>query len=151
MREHADGSATYSMHASADASVAFKNFMLHQLKFNGSPVRISDKVFSLLTTFNKSKDNNKRSEEAAESRCSSQIPSQPGDTPERKTPRRSTDPRQPAGQQAEKHNSSDEPLPSGKKDYSAGEVLGPIETWDTTPDMESVVAEDAAGDPISAR
>jgi len=151
MREHADGSATYSMHASADASVAFKNFMLHQLKFNGSPVRISDKVFNLLTTFKKSKDYNRPSNEAADSRCPSQTPSQASDTSEQKTPRRSTDLRQDAGQQAKKHNSSDEPLPSGKKEHTAGEILGPIETWDTSPDMESVVAEDAAGDPVRAR
>src|SRR5699024_9589469 len=39
MREHADGSATYSMHVTPDASIAFKNFMLHQLDFNGTPVQ----------------------------------------------------------------------------------------------------------------
>ena len=55
MREHADGTATYTMHVTSEASIVMKNFMLHQLNFNGSPVKIPDRVLNLLKIFKHSR------------------------------------------------------------------------------------------------
>src|SRR5699024_3294766 len=66
MREHADGSATYSMHVSSEASIVMKNFMLHQLNFNGTPVRIPKRVLKLLKVFKDDKADRTAPEESGD-------------------------------------------------------------------------------------
>ena len=152
MREHADGSATYSMHATTEASAVFKNFMLHQLNFNGSPVKISEKVFSLLTTFRAAQDakdtpscpENSQAQ-AAESASNTDGRSR---TDTSRLLKDSSEP--PSGEPAPEDETK---CATGRAsaDYSAGEVLGPIDTWDTSPELDDVVAEDSNGEPVSAR
>lgn len=152
MREHADGSATYSMHATTEASVAFKNFMLHQLNFNGSPVKIPEKVFNLLTTFRTAQDGPGTPTRAADSPAqtgateqSTSAGAEPGTTSGQQDSAESEDRKQGVENEAK--------CAPGRirAEYSAGEVLGPIETWDTSPDLDAVVAEDSSGEPVSAR
>lgn len=102
-RQHSDGSATISMHATPDLHAAFKNFCLYQLNFNGTPVKISEDLLNLLTSLHKTSTAQHADED--------------------------TDPNEP----------------------TLGDVLGPFDTWDTSPDPDSIVAEDASGNPVEAR
>jgi hypothetical protein len=149
MREHADGSATYSMHASADASIAFKNFMLHQLNFNGTPVRISDKVFNLLRTFKKGANTNTSSGDTAASSVQSKTSRRAGTASDEESAECGA--RSAGSQESQSDPDVTSQEQRGQKEYSAGEILGPLDTWDTTPDPYRDVAEDIAGQPISAK
>lgn len=147
MREHGDGSTTYSMHVTSEASIVMKNFMLHQLNFNGAPVRISKRVLNLLNVFKNSADGQNVSPESdssdqaepgadsssSESVHESESPGACGD----KTQRGRKDPQVEASEQ----NDADQNL---------GAVLGPLETWDTQPEPATVVAEDSHGEPVRA-
>ncbi|GAA4480210.1 hypothetical protein GCM10023190_24650 [Enteractinococcus fodinae] len=46
----ADGSGKISMHATPAVYATFKNWILHQLNYNGTPVEIPQEVFDLLAT-----------------------------------------------------------------------------------------------------
>ena len=152
MREHADGSATYSMHATTEASAVFKNFMLHQLNFNGSPVKIPEKVFSLLNTFKTARDAQDTPSRPENSQAQTGENDQPTDgRPKSDTATVHKDSPEPY---IEERNPQDETkCATGRAGatYSAGEILGPIDTWDTTPDLDDVIAEDSNGEPVSAR
>lgn len=168
MREHTDGTATYSMHATADASAAFKNFMLHQLNFNGTPVRISDSALELLTVLKVAKDvdhaaeqNTDQHPEGEEQPAVSDATKDSHDSVEQHWD--GEEPPEVAkanisthddGQQNQNDQSS-EPLPQDTSlddhTYTPGEVLGPIDTWDTSPDLDRVIAETADGDLVNAR
>lgn len=150
MREHADGTATYSMHATADASAAFKNFMLHQLNFNGTPVRISDSALELLTALKAAKDVDTAAKQKNDD-LSEDEERQPETSEAANDPHQSVE----QDQNEEPHDSISESIPPDTslddRTYTPGEVLGPLDTWDTSAEPDSIVAETADGDLVNAR
>lgn len=110
-REHSDGSATFSVHATPALATAFKNFALHQLNLTGTPVRIPESILNLIQV---SQDLAKDSEEPDPD--DGGLFSSPPHTPP-----------------------------------TLEESLGPIETWDTSPDPDKIMAEDSNGDPVNAQ
>lgn len=148
MREHSDGSATYSMHATADASASFKNFMLHQLNFNGTPVKISDKVLNLLTIFKEAKGTRNTAESPGTATSASDNAPQLDDSAHEEGAFGSDEG---AVQETAAEARAEGPGDNDQEKHSLGEILGPIDTWDTQPALDDTVAEDAHREPVTAR
>ncbi|GAA4110943.1 HNH endonuclease signature motif containing protein [Enteractinococcus coprophilus] len=129
-RDQADGSAIFSMHATPAVSANFKNWMLQQLDFAGSPVLISDEALKVLGFLAPDADD-ATGDDPAETAESRPVPQEPS-------------PPEPS-QDSEGTEDEGEPLtiPSA--------WLGPMTTWDTSPDPTRVVAETSEGTPLTGR
>ena len=147
MREHADGSATYSMHVSSEASIVMKNFMLHQLNFNGTPVRIPKRVLKLLKIFKDAK-----ADRTAPEQSDAPLPTESG--PHQQSRDLAEGNEAPPHERAETGRvvpAPPEHRPESNRDEeNLGEILGPLNTWDTQLDPNEIIAENSAGEPIRA-
>lgn len=141
-RDQADGSAIFSMHATPAVSAGFKNWMLQQLDFAGSPVLISDEALTLLDFLTTDTD----------------------DTATDHDETAASDDTHPEAEESSHPKSSDssqlgpDAVPSGsyadeddQKLTIPSAWLGSMTTWDTSPDPAQVVAESADGTPLTAR
>ncbi len=134
-REQADGSSVFSMHASPAVSARFKNWMLQQLDFHGTPARISDDALKLLDLLNYSPNPGAREHGASD-----------------------IDPQEPASSTQQRSDASSEATPhdenTAAEEHSATvslEDLGPMTSWDTSLDPTLVVAEAEDGTPLTVQ
>ena len=133
-RDQADGSAIFSMHTSPAVTANFKNWMLQQLDFAGSPVLISDEALTLLDFLTTDKDDISTDDDTATVQEDIHQEAEESLQPE------SSESAQPSSEDAEDQKLT---IPSA--------WLGSITSWDTSPDPTKIVAESADGTPLTAR
>lgn len=139
-RDQADGSAIFSMHATPAVSASFKNWMLQQLDFAGSPVLISDEALQILHFLAPNTDG-----ATADDTASTESKDGQGETAESPRPV-PQEPSPPAPSQTSEETEDD-----GQVLTIPSAWLGPMTSWDTSPDPTQVVAETSEGTPLTAR
>ena len=138
-RDQSDGSAIFSMHATPAVTANFKNWMLQQLDFAGSPVLISDEALKLFEFLTSPTENTANSaEEPDESDDGSENPTQPATTAAPQP--------EPAAAPASEDAGANDPSLTIPSTW-----LGPMTSWETSPDPNGIAAETADGTPVTAR